>query len=78
VPDAAAVREVLIEESERFTLHRLKHREITDSADKAAGGHRTERMRQHYDHEIPVVEPSKTVEFSGVISGAAGASDTSV
>ncbi|KAF1711103.1 integrase [Pseudoxanthomonas kalamensis DSM 18571] len=68
---AMAVKEGVIAEDERFTLHGLKHRGITDSADKAAGGHRTERMRQHYDHDTPVVEPSKTTEFSGVISGVA-------
>lgn len=61
---ALAIKDKAIAEGERFTLHGLKHRGITDSADKASGGHRTERMRQHYDHEVPVVEPSRTPEFS--------------
>ena len=33
----------VITESERFALHGLKHRDITESKDKASGGHRTER-----------------------------------
>lgn len=67
----------MIDDSERFTLHGLKHRGITASADKSSGGHRTERMRQHYDHEIPVVEPSKTSEYSGEFSGRAPRKDVS-
>lgn len=70
---ALAMSEGVIAADERFTLHGLKHRGITDSADKAAGGHRTEKMRHRYDHEIPVVEPSKTPEFSGGFSGGGGA-----
>lgn len=61
--DAAEAAKV-ITESQRFTLHGLKHRGITDSTDKAAGGHRTEAMRQRYDHEIPLVEPAQPREFS--------------
>lgn len=38
---------------ERFSIHGLKHRGITDSTDKASGGHRTEAMRQRYDHSVP-------------------------
>lgn len=37
---------------QRFSLHGLKHRGITDSDDKRAGGHRTEAMRQRYDHAV--------------------------
>lgn len=55
----AAIKDGIITEEQRFTLHGLKHRGITDSADKASGGHRTEQMRQHYDHEIPVVDAAK-------------------
>jgi len=66
-----AVKAETITDAERFTLHGLKHRGITDSADKASGGHRTEAMRQRYDHALPVVEPSRTSEFSGEFSGAA-------
>jgi len=66
-----AVEEEEIAEDERFTLHGLKHRGITDSADKASGGHKTESMRQRYDHAVQVVEPARTTEFSGEFSGAA-------
>ena len=41
-----------------FTAHGLKHRGITDSADKSAGGHKSEQMRHRYDHSLPVVEPT--------------------
>ncbi len=59
----------LLQESEHFTLHGIKHRGITDSKDKASGGHKSERMRQRYDHEVPLVEPAKLPSFSGVFSG---------
>lgn len=49
-----------------FTLHGLKHRGITDSKDKASGGHRTERMRQRYDHETPLVDPAELPALSNV------------
>lgn len=39
--------------AERFTAHGIKHRGITDSSDKRAGGHKTEAMRQRYDHQVP-------------------------
>ena len=50
-----AVAEGVIEKDQRFALHGLKHRGITDSEDKSAGGHVTEAMRQLYDHSVPVV-----------------------
>jgi len=59
----------VLAEDEVFTLHGLKHRGITDSKDKASGGHRTERMRQRYDHETPLVEPTELPAFSGGFSG---------
>lgn len=43
---------------ENFTAHGLKHRGITDSADKSAGGHKSPQMQQHYDHSLPVVDPA--------------------
>lgn len=52
-----AVRAGVISAAERFALHGLKHRGITDGDNKAAGGHVTEAMRQRYDHEMPVVQP---------------------
>ena len=42
----------------RFSIHGLKHRGITDSPDKRAGGHKTEAMRQHYDHQVKRFRPS--------------------
>lgn len=54
----AAIEEGIITPEERFTPHGLKHRGITDSADKGSGGHVTEKMRRRYDHEVPVVEPA--------------------
>ncbi|WP_406235037.1 integrase [Isoptericola jiangsuensis] len=54
-----AVRVGVISKSERFALHGLKHRGITDGDNKAAGGHVTETMRQRYDHELPVVQPPR-------------------
>ena len=53
----AAMKAGVITREERFSLHGLKHLGITDSHDKRAGGHRTEAMRQRYDHEIPIVSP---------------------
>jgi hypothetical protein len=64
-----AMRVGVITASERFALHGLKHRGITESKDKASGGHRTERMRQRYDHETPLVEPAELPAFSGGFSG---------
>ena len=55
----AALQEGVITASERFSLHGLKHLGITDSADKGAAGHKTEAMRQRYDHEVRVVEPPR-------------------
>lgn len=54
----SAIEEGIITPEERFTPHGLKHRGITDSADKGSGGHVTEKMRRRYDHEVPVVEPA--------------------
>jgi len=49
----------VLHEDDYFTLHGLKHRGITDSEDKGSGGHRSEQMRQRYDHSLPVVQPAK-------------------
>lgn len=51
-----AMAEGIIDQESRFALHGLKHRGITDSEDKASGGHVTEAMRQLYDHSVPVVK----------------------
>ena len=53
----AAIEDKVIEDSERFSLHGLKHLGITDSQDKRSGGHRTEAMRQRDDHELAIFEP---------------------
>ena len=53
----AAIEDKVIEESDRFSLHGLKHLGITDSQDKRSGGHRTEAMRQRYDHELAIFGP---------------------
>lgn len=50
-----AISEGIIDKESRFALHSLKHRGITDSGDKASGGHVTDAMRQLYDHSMPVV-----------------------
>ncbi len=64
-----AIMEGVITEEERFSLHGLKHRGITDSEDKRSGGHRTEAMRERYDHEIPIVEPPKSQSFPDSFTG---------
>lgn len=66
---ALAVKDGVITDEQRFTLHGLKHRGITDAEDKASGGHRTEAMRQRYDHAVPLVKPSRHADFSGDFSG---------
>ncbi|AOY62122.1 tyrosine-type recombinase/integrase [Xanthomonas citri pv. glycines] len=59
-----AIREKVIREDQRFSLHGLKHRGITDTvgnrADKQdAAGHKSPQMTQRYDHQVPVVSPPK-------------------
>jgi len=54
-----AMRVGVIGEEDRFALHGLKHRGITDSDNKASGGHKSEAMRQLYDHEVPLVKPPR-------------------
>jgi hypothetical protein len=54
-----AMRIGVIGEEDRFSLHGLKHRGITDSDNKASGGHKSEAMRQLYDHEVPLVKPPR-------------------
>lgn len=53
----------VITAQQRFTLHGLKHRGITDTKGtrgdkKQASGHKTEQMLDVYDHEVPVVDPA--------------------
>ena len=58
---AMAIKDKVITQEQRFTLHGLKHRGITDTqggkaAKKEGSGHKTEAMTNLYDHEIPVVD----------------------
>lgn len=55
---AMAIKEEVITAEQRFTPHGLKHRGITDSKDKTAGGHVDPRMQARYDHDVPVVAPA--------------------
>lgn len=60
---AAALAAGLITQEERFGLHGLKHRGITDTkgtkADKQlASGHKSMQMVNRYDHERPIVDPA--------------------
>lgn len=42
-----------------WNLHALKHKGITDAKDKHISGHKSESMRQRYDHEIPHHKPAR-------------------
>ena len=64
----AAIDAGVITEAQRFTAHGIKHRGITDSADKKAGGHKTEQMRARYDHEVPVVDAPRGTSRNGANS----------
>ena len=55
----SAIVSQVISKEERFSLHGLKHLGITHSDDKRSGGHRTEAMRQYYDHELPIYNPPR-------------------
>jgi site-specific recombinase XerC len=55
----------VIEDGERFGMHGLKHRGITDTegtaADKQqASGHKTRQMVEHYDHSVAAVDVAGT------------------
>jgi hypothetical protein len=57
---SGALRDGAITSDQRFSLHGLKHKGITDTdgtrADKQeASGHRAERLMDTYDHSVPVV-----------------------
>jgi integrase len=64
----AAVESGVITAEQRFTLHGLKHRGVTDTTGsrrrkQLASGHRTEAMVRLYDHEVPVVAPARPEAF---------------
>jgi hypothetical protein len=65
----AAVKAGVITPEQRFTLHGLKHRGVTDTQGSRrrkqhASGHRTEAMVRLYDHEVPVVAPARPEAFT--------------
>ena len=57
----AAVAAGVLTQDQRFGLHGLKHRGVTDTTGdkKKASGHKTDAMVHLYDHEVPVVEPAR-------------------
>lgn len=62
--DQLLARRAAIEQSERFSLHGLKHRGVTDTAgnrgDKQdAAGHKSPLTTGRYDHDLPVVKPPR-------------------
>ena len=59
-----ALESEVITEEERFSLHGLKHLGITRSEDKRSGGHRSEAMRQYYDHALAVFDPPSQAEWN--------------
>jgi integrase len=59
----AALAAGVIAPTDRFTLHGLKHRGVTDTKGsrrrkQLASGHQTEAMVMRYDHDVPVVSPA--------------------
>ena len=59
-----AIKDGVLTKEQRFTLHGLKHRGVTDTeggkaAKKEVSGHKTDAMAALYDHEVPVVAPAK-------------------
>ena len=40
-----------------WTVHELKHKAITEAKDKRIAGHKTEAMRQKYDHSVERFKP---------------------
>ena len=59
-----AISEDVIEECERFSMHGLKHRGVTDTkgnrGDKQhAAGHKSPTTTGRYDHDMPVVKPTR-------------------
>lgn len=59
----AAVNAGVIADAERFGMHAMKHRGITDTAGtrhekRQASGHKSDAMMDVYDHSVPLVEPT--------------------
>ncbi|WP_176429863.1 MULTISPECIES: hypothetical protein [Stenotrophomonas] len=55
-----AVKDGILSQDERFGLHSLKHRGVTDTKGdkKEASGHKTDAMMHVYDHSLPTVGES--------------------
>lgn len=58
-----AVKDRVIDESQRFGLHDLKRKGVTDTAGtradkKEASGHKSDAMMDVYDLSVPIVKPS--------------------
>lgn len=65
-----AVAAGVLASDERFGLHAMKHRGISDTTghlgDKQqAAGHRSPQMTQRYDHSVPTIGAPFSGEFSG-------------
>lgn len=71
----AAVENGVITAEQRFTLHGLKHRGVTDTKGsrrrkQLASGHRTDAMVRLYDHDVPVVAPpARSVRAAKAVAG---------
>lgn len=75
----AAIEAGVILEDQRFSLHGLKHRGITDTRGtrahkQDAAGHVTPQMTNRYDHELQVVQPP-TLPSGDELAFADAASD---
>lgn len=55
-----AVKDGILSQDDRFGLHSLKHRGVTDTKGdkKEASGHKTDAMMHVYDHSLPIVRES--------------------
>jgi site-specific recombinase XerD len=55
-----AIEDKVLDEIDRFAMHGLKHRGVTDTKGdkKVASGHKTDSMVHLYNHALPVVEPA--------------------
>lgn len=72
---AGVIEDGALTADQRFTLHGLKHRGITDTkgnkAEKQlASGHKTASQLDRYDHELPLVNTADAPDYSGEFSGA--------
>lgn len=73
----ALVKSEVLTPEQRFGLHGLKHRGITDTpGNKAhkqtASGHKTLEALGKYDHEVPVVQPANAPNFPENFPEASG------